>query len=209
MWDCVMVDVYYDAVEILSPAWSMAGQDPEEHLSGRSKSPLTRNPLMAKTLYRSKEIEHYGTGIRRIKELCDEAGVGVEYRRTPDGTLLVFHRRDAFDGVTLEGLQSHGEGISETVNSAGETINETINQPNETISGVVEAGIITGTDEFAVLGFLAVHPYATYEVVADATGFSRAKVGRIIQSLREKSMLARDGSRKTGSWRVIQGGTHG
>jgi len=48
--------------------------------------------------------EHYGTGIRRIKELCDEAGVGVEYRRTSDGALLVFHRRDAFDGVVHEGV---------------------------------------------------------------------------------------------------------
>ena len=159
--------------------------------------------------------EHYGTGIRRIKELCDEAGVGVEYRRTPDGTLLVFHRRDAFDGVAQAGVQSHGEGTSETATSVGETINqpsetinETINVPNETIRGSVEADAFTGTDEFTILGFLAVHPHATYEVVSAATGFSRAKVGRIIQSLRVKNMLTRDGSRKAGSWRVTQGGTH-
>lgn len=193
-WDCVVIDIYYDSVEILSPGWFIEGQDPEEHLSGRSKSPLTRNPLIAGTLYRSKEIEHYGTGIPRIKELCDEAGVRVEYRRTTDGTLLVFHRRDAFAGVG-EGLSSHGEGI-------GETINETISETDE----------ITGSlspDELAVVGYMAIHPSATYESVAATTGFSRAKVGRIIQSLREKGVLVRDGSRKSGLWRIIQGGGNG
>lgn len=201
-WDCVIVDIYYDAVEILSPGWFIAGQDPEEHLSGRSKSPLTRNPLMAKTLYRSKEIEHYGTGIRRIKELCDEAGVGVEYRRTPDGTLLVFHRRDAFDGLAHEGLQSHGEGINETVNPAGETINEGISE------GINE-GIKLTRDENAVVRLMQLNPKVTYADVSTVTGFSESKTFRVIQALRERGVVERIGSRKTGSWRVIRGDGNG
>ena len=93
---CVQIDIFADSVEILSPGWFIEGQDPDEHLSGASTSSKTRNSLIAKTLYRSGDIESYGTGIPRIRDLCAEVGVRVEYIRTPDGTKLVFHRNDAF-----------------------------------------------------------------------------------------------------------------
>lgn len=92
----VVVDIYNDAVEIVSPGWFIDGQDPESHLSGESTSSVSRNPLITRTLYRSGDIEAYGTGIKRIKDLCDEEGMRVEYVRTPDGTKLIFHRNDAF-----------------------------------------------------------------------------------------------------------------
>ena len=198
VWDCVMVDIYYDSVEILSPGWFVEGQDPEEHLTGKSRSPLTRNPLIAKTLYRSKEIENYGSGIPRIKELCDEAGIRVEYRRTPDGTLLVFQRRDAFAGMRRGGLPSHGEGINETVS-------ETVNGANETVKPSRSAL----RDEGELLSLLVVEPGATYEALADATGFSRAKVARLLRGMRERGVIMRVGSDKRGSWRVVQGGMDG
>ncbi|MEG0703518.1 MAG: ATP-binding protein, partial [Christensenella sp.] len=95
---CVQVDIFNDAVEILSPGWFIDGQDPEEHLRGDSTSSKSRNELITKALYRSGDIESYGTGIPRIKEFCAEAGVQIEYLKTPDGTKLIFHRNDAFTG---------------------------------------------------------------------------------------------------------------
>ena len=94
--DCVMIDIYSDAVEILSPGWFIDGQDPEEHLAGRSTEAQSRNKLIAAALHRSGDIESYGTGIPRIRDLCEEAGIRVEYRRVPGGTKLIFHRNDAF-----------------------------------------------------------------------------------------------------------------
>ncbi len=93
---CIQIDIFYDSVEILSLGWFIAGQDPEEHLQGADTSSRSRNKLIANTLYRSGDIESYGTGIPRMKELCDEMGVKIEYQRTPSGTKLVFHRNDAF-----------------------------------------------------------------------------------------------------------------
>ena len=136
-WDCVLIDIFYDTVEILSPGWFIPGQDPVEHLAGRSKSSKTRNPLIAQTLYRSKDIEHYATGLPRIKELCDAAGIRVEYRHVPDGTLLVFHRRDPFEGIVGEGDSNRGvvsdRLVRETINPVPETLNETLNPVPETI----------------------------------------------------------------------------
>lgn len=103
----VVVDIYNDAVEITSPGWFIEGQDPEEHMTGASQSSETRNPLITKTLYRSGDIEAYGTGIKRVKDLCGEVGVRVEYKRVPEGTRLIFHRNDAFAEVlTSQVIQS-------------------------------------------------------------------------------------------------------
>ena len=108
---CVQIDIFHDAVEILSPGWFIEGQDPEEHLSGKSTSSKGRNKFIAQALYRSGDIESYGTGIPRIRDLCAEVGVRIEYVKVPDGTKLVFHRNDAFAGSGAEhqALKSTGK----------------------------------------------------------------------------------------------------
>lgn len=60
----------------------------------------------------------------------------------------------------------------------GETINDTNETTNETVKG--SDGL--SPDELAVVGYMTMRPDATYESVSHATGFSRAKVGRIIQA---------------------------
>ena len=92
----VQVEIYNDSVEVFSPGWFVEGQDPYDHLSGVSRSSLTRNPLIAQTLYKSGDIESFASGIPRIRDLCAAAGIGIEYVRMADGTNFVFHRRDAF-----------------------------------------------------------------------------------------------------------------
>lgn len=97
--DFVVIDIYYDSVEILSAGWFIDGQDPECHLAGLDRDSTTRNELIARTLSRSKEIESYGSVLSRIKEFCDASVIRVEYQRRRDGTPLVFHRNDTFAGM--------------------------------------------------------------------------------------------------------------
>ena len=99
----VQVEIYSDAVEITSPGWFISGQDPVAPLEGRSTSARTRNELLTHALFRSGDIESYGMGMRTIKRLCDEAGIGVEYRDEGFGTKVVFHRRDAFGVALVDG----------------------------------------------------------------------------------------------------------
>ena len=106
---CVQVDIFNDAIEILSPGWFIEEQDPKEHLSGISASSRSRNRLITRTLYQSGDIESYGTGIPRMKSLCDEAGVRMEYQKTPCGTNLIFHRNDAYAGEPARNDQKQRE----------------------------------------------------------------------------------------------------
>ena len=92
----VQVEVYHDAVDIISPGWFISGQNPQDHLFGRSTSSELRNGLIAATLFRSGDIESSGLGMRRVCELCDAASVRIAYEEVPFGTKLTFHRNAPF-----------------------------------------------------------------------------------------------------------------
>lgn len=199
----VQIDIYHDAVEITNPGWFIEGQDPEEHLTSDGGSSLSRNMLIAQALYRSGDIEAYGSGIPRVRDACKEVGVRIEYVHVPVGTKFIFHRNDAFSAEVGRNVAENGETINkrnETINGRNETISETINGCNETISET----LTLADDERHIIDVMKSHPDASYEVLADLTGFSRAKVGRLVQRLRDLRVVNRVGARKNGYWEVAQ-----
>lgn len=94
----VQVDVFGEKIEIFSPGGFPDGITPdrlmEDDAVPYSKS---RNGLIAQTLFKSKDIESYGTGIKRIKDLCDRADIRFEYKNDPQGTVLCFYRPNWFE----------------------------------------------------------------------------------------------------------------
>jgi ATP-dependent DNA helicase RecG len=67
----VQVYVFRDRVEIVSPGGLPAGMT-EADLGTKS---IPRNPLLFAILHRMEAVEHIGSGIRRIRNLCKEYGV--------------------------------------------------------------------------------------------------------------------------------------
>ncbi len=51
-----------------------------------------RNPLIAETLYRSEDIEKWGSGLRRISEECKATGVKVAFEKIKSGFMVTFYR---------------------------------------------------------------------------------------------------------------------
>lgn len=45
-----------------------------------NKEGNTRNSLIARTLYYSKDMESFATGLKRIKDACDKAGWNFKHR---------------------------------------------------------------------------------------------------------------------------------
>ncbi len=67
----VQVHIFYDRVEIVTPGGLPAGMR-EEFLGVKS---IPRNPLLFGMFYRMGLVEQIGTGIRRIRQLCEDYGV--------------------------------------------------------------------------------------------------------------------------------------
>jgi ATP-dependent DNA helicase RecG len=85
------VAIYSNRIEIYNPGTFPIGLSPEDFLDGSGKS-VHRNPLLAKTMYYSKDIESFGTGLKRIADACNEAGVKFEFKPQALGFSVIFYR---------------------------------------------------------------------------------------------------------------------
>jgi len=76
----VQVYIFKDRVEIVSPGGLPAGMT-EADLGIKS---IPRNPLLFAMLYRMEAVEHIGSGIKRIRSLCQEYNVADPHLEVSD-----------------------------------------------------------------------------------------------------------------------------
>lgn len=86
----IKVAVYDDIVEIVSPGGLPNGLTVEEVFNGRSE---LRNKVLAKLFKELDYIEVWGSGLKRIKQICDEENVPFEFKETGNFVSVVFKRR--------------------------------------------------------------------------------------------------------------------
>lgn len=85
------VAIYKDRVEIFNPGEFPEGYKPEDFIKGEGSIP--RNPLIANTLYLSKDIEKWGSGFRRITEVCAKSNLKVKFEIRKNGFMVIFYRK--------------------------------------------------------------------------------------------------------------------
>ena len=185
----VLVEIYHDDIEIDSPGRFIEGQNPDEHLSGLSRSSRTRNSLIARTLYRSGDIESEGTGIPRIKMLCDEAGIRIEYVHTPDGARLIMRRNDAFMEGSPINSASEDVGAEDTATDAPHSQHD--------VTPAVATWQCSGTPSQGVtrifLEYLTAHGPSRTVDIAKTEGISQRTVQRVAKQLLNKGLVIRQG----------------
>ncbi|MXW18932.1 MAG: hypothetical protein F4123_00175 [Gemmatimonadetes bacterium] len=101
----VQVCLYHDRLEIVSPGGLPAGMT-EAELGLKS---VPRNPLLFGVLHRMDAVEHIGSGIRRIRDLCREWGVPAPVIDVSEHWVTVGFRRPAVGGEG-SGATSEGPG---------------------------------------------------------------------------------------------------
>jgi ATP-dependent DNA helicase RecG len=105
------IAVFKDRIEIYNPGAFPEGFTPDDFIKGKERS-ILRNPIIAETLYKSKEIEKWGSGLKRIFEECRSNKVKVEFETLKSGFLAVFYRDLE---TTKTGAILKGEGISKGI----------------------------------------------------------------------------------------------
>ncbi len=101
------IAIFKNRIEIYNPGAFPANKTPESYVVGNQR-PVRRNPLIARTLYYSKDMESFATGLKRIKDACDKAGCRVEFETPEDGFVVVFYRHDSskLSGTAQETAQN-------------------------------------------------------------------------------------------------------
>lgn len=87
------IAIFKNRIEIYNPGAFPANKTPESYLLGNQR-PVRRNPLIARTLYYSKDMESFATGLKRIKDVCDREDCKVEFQMLEDGFAVIFYRRE-------------------------------------------------------------------------------------------------------------------
>ena len=124
--------------------------------------------MIAKTLYLCKDVETFGSGIRKIYTLCNAANVAVSYINEETAFTLEFSRDDR-------------------------------NIPPK--SGEINGGITEA--ELLMLSLLKQSPSMTNADLAGASGKSERTISRLLATLKNKKLIQRIGSNKTGYWKVL------
>lgn len=165
------VAIFKDRIEIYNPGFFPEEIDPEDFFSGHEHS-ILRNPLISETMYKSKDIERWGSGIKRIHDECSVAGVRVEFNRLKTGFAVIFYR------PKWEESEDLGKSSKKSKEKSKEKSREKI------IRLIADNSTIT-----------------TKEIVR-ITGLSSAGVEKNIRILKQQKRLRRIGPDKGGHWEV-------
>jgi ATP-dependent DNA helicase RecG len=132
-------------------------------------------------MYYSKDIESFGTGLKRIATTCRETEVKVEFRMMKRGFAVVFYRPDEKFDMTEKTLDD----------PINDPINDPLNDPlNET--------------QKSIIALLKKNNAATYDTLAVAVGVSAATIKRSLKNLQEMGVVKRVGSKKSGRWEIVE-----
>jgi ATP-dependent DNA helicase RecG len=168
------IAVFRNRIEIYNPGPFPEGFTPEDFIKGEEQS-ILRNPLVAETLYKSKEIEKWGSGLKRIYEQCMEQGVRVEFKVLKSGFMAVFYRTEKEENVWKSLGKIRAEIRTETkVETRGK-----------------------------IIAFISENPSITATELAQKISLSKKGVEWNIKKLKSSGILKRIGSTKSGHWEVV------
>ncbi|WP_281680055.1 RNA-binding domain-containing protein [Synergistes jonesii] len=164
------VDIFSNRISIINPGSFANSFKPEDFVT-RDLHSYLRNEVIAKTLYLCKDVETFGSGLRKIYTLCGESGVSIGYQKGESYFTFEFSREDR------------------NIISGCDTINDTT---NGTISEL----------EIKLLSWLKAAPNITTAELVKKSGKSLSTINRCVASLKNKGLIQRIGSNKSGYWKV-------
>ena len=163
-----------------------------------------RNKLIAQAFYDIHLIEHYGSGIKRIKKECDLNGNDYPLLQNELGTFSTTYLPRKTDDTINPSSDPINEPVNETINGQQEEINssnETVKQENETVKQENETvnEIIDQTE-----AIIKTKPGIKMLDIVKMTGKSRATVARCLSQLKTNKRIEYRGSDKTGGYYAIE-----
>jgi len=186
------VAIYSDRIEIYNPGTFPEHIKPEDFINGVGES-VHRNPLLARIMYYSKDIENFGTGLKRIADACEDADVRYEFVRNNLGFKVIFYRPPLWTSDNMnENLRRNSEaknGDDNITINIGENIGENIG--------------INDTQE-RIISAMRSNPKISAKAISQEIGISLRNVEVNIRNLRQSKIIERVGSAKGGHWVVLR-----
>lgn len=169
------IDITPTQVEIYNPGEFPDNVTPEMFATGSVKS-MPRNRVILNTLFKSKDVEMFGSGLKKTFTLCKASGNKITYRTGNGGFSFVLYRE-------------------------GKQMNDTLNVSENVTINTIDVHLIN--TDLKVLQMLKEKPGCTREDIGMAIGKTVRTVQRSLDKLETLKKIVRIGSRKKGYWEVI------
>ena len=85
------IDIFKDRVVIYSPGLFPRGYNPKD-FAENNEEPIMLNPKIVNVLFKTAEIESFGSGFNRTFNACNADGVKYAYENTKSGFRFIFYR---------------------------------------------------------------------------------------------------------------------
>lgn len=171
-----MVEIYDDRVSIVSPGGVPKGITRENF----GKRSIARNPIIADLLRRTHYIEKAGTGIGRMRELMEEAGLKEPKFQYDEFFEASFLRPSYYD-------KNYG----------------TYDLSNKNQNKVNNYKIPLSNIQQEILNIIIEKPNATQSNIAKKLEISRQSVATNIKELKDNNVITRIGANKKGYWKIL------
>lgn len=173
---CVQVALYDDRLEVTSPGALYGGLTLDDALQGVTR---LRNPRIAEALMQMDLFENWGTGLRRIREACADAGLPEPEFREFDSMFRVniFRPRLEMPGTRREDegrSVAHGEGLVSL---------EVFHQLSDNEKAAVRIAVDKGK--------------VTSSMLAENAGVTRQTAAKTLRTLANDNVLEWHGRNKT------------
>lgn len=142
---------------------------------------FSRNPKIAEFLHQYEYVKEFGEGVDRMFNEMENAGLpDPEY--TDNAFML---------NVTIRNGLTNGE------------INGELNRENGEINGELNPALLyLNKSELAIYHLIKEAPQNSRQEIATQLNISTRTVDRVIRTLIQKDLIVREGSKKTGHWKV-------
>jgi len=168
------VAIFKDRVEIYNPGTFPEGLTPEDYIYKEEQSVL-RNPLIADVLYKSRDIEKWGSGLKRIYQECKAQNVKVEFKILKTGFMIVFFRTEI-------------EKKTKVTERVPENVPENVPEKRTKV----------------IFKYISKNNKISTKNLSEILQVSEKTVKRDIEKLKEKKLLKRIGADKGGYWKVLK-----
>jgi len=171
------VAIFRDRIEIYNPGNFPDGITPEDYIK-KNEASILRNPSIADVLYKSKDIEKWASGLKRIFNECLENKIKVEFKCMKTGFATVFYRPEINDETIKNYQKKTSEKITPELHSNCTRI------------------------ALEIFDLLKENKYITIKEISKKINAAERTIKYNIKELKEKKLIKRVGPDKGGYWEL-------
>ncbi len=189
----IHIDIYDDRMEVYSPGGMIDGRLIQQ-LNPLSVPSKRRNPLLADFFSRLNLMERRGSGMKKI------LGEYVRFESLKEYHAPEFTSNASEFHVTLWNLNYGTDVVKDAANDTADVTKEFVKgfvkEPPQFTKEFVKA-------QRRIYKLISTNPQINITAIAENLGVSTRQVQKYLRRLTELQLIAREGGRKNGIWKIL------